>query len=463
MNHLGRYLTRPDARSAGRGAVRPGCEPRGERTRTSSSCTTGSRATTSSRSCTTRCSPTPRASPTSCSRPRPTSRSTDVARSYGSFTRHEMPAVIDRVGESRTNNELVAALAAASRSRRRARSRRDPTLMLVDAFDEIRRRPGRVRTAPPCSSATPHPTAGGPGSPGSTRSTCRATGSSTSTYPLTLITPASPRTINSMFGEFQGARSGGADAPGRRRGAGPGRRRRGPRLQRSGRARDDAERSTTTSCPASWSMPKGLWRRALPGGLTANVFVPDTLVRPRRRRLLQRRARRGRPCLTSRRGRPALAPGDAVRAVVVVTSEHGLRAIGLPEDDLAEARRRHRSRARREGRRASSTIGSPGGTQRLEVPLDLDGSPGSGAPCSRRSCAKSAGARPFPTASSPRWRAGRARRARSAPRWRSNPLPFVIPCHRVVAAGGRIGGYGGGRNAVELKRALLAREGVTFP
>ena len=46
---------------------------------------------------------------------------------------------------------------------------------------------------------------------------------------------------------------------------------------------------------------------------------------------------------------------------------------------------------------------------------------------------------------------------------RSNPLPFVIPCHRVVAAGGRIGGYGGGRNAVELKRALLAREGVTFP
>ena len=44
---------------------------------------------------------------------------------------------------------------------------------------------------------------------------------------------------------------------------------------------------------------------------------------------------------------------------------------------------------------------------------------------------------------------------------RDNPLPFVIPCHRVVAAGGRIGGYGGGRNAVALKRKLLAREGVT--
>ena len=36
-----------------------------------------------------------------------------------------------------------------------------------------------------------------------------------------------------------------------------------------------------------------------------------------------------------------------------------------------------------------------------------------------------------------------------------------IESHRVVAAGGRIGGYGGGRNAVALKRKLLEREGVT--
>ena len=32
-----------------------------------------------------------------------------------------------------------------------------------------------------------------------------------------------------------------------------------------------------------------------------------------------------------------------------------------------------------------------------------------------------------------------------------------VPCHRVIAAGGRLGGYGG-REA--LKRALLAAEGV---
>lgn len=36
-----------------------------------------------------------------------------------------------------------------------------------------------------------------------------------------------------------------------------------------------------------------------------------------------------------------------------------------------------------------------------------------------------------------------------------NPIPIVIPCHRVVASGGGLGGYGGG---LELKRRLLALE-----
>lgn len=39
-----------------------------------------------------------------------------------------------------------------------------------------------------------------------------------------------------------------------------------------------------------------------------------------------------------------------------------------------------------------------------------------------------------------------------------NPVPFVIPCHRVVAANG-IGGYGGGYgDGIALKRALLDLE-----
>ncbi|WP_461031549.1 methylated-DNA--[protein]-cysteine S-methyltransferase [Streptomyces mayteni] len=39
----------------------------------------------------------------------------------------------------------------------------------------------------------------------------------------------------------------------------------------------------------------------------------------------------------------------------------------------------------------------------------------------------------------------------------ANPLPVIVPCHRVLAAGGGIGGFGGG---LETKRALLALEGV---
>ena len=37
-----------------------------------------------------------------------------------------------------------------------------------------------------------------------------------------------------------------------------------------------------------------------------------------------------------------------------------------------------------------------------------------------------------------------------------NPIPIVIPCHRVVAASGRIGGYTGG---LAIKRKLLRLEG----
>ena len=39
----------------------------------------------------------------------------------------------------------------------------------------------------------------------------------------------------------------------------------------------------------------------------------------------------------------------------------------------------------------------------------------------------------------------------------SNPIPIVIPCHRVLHAGGGLGGYGGG---LERKRWLLELEGA---
>jgi methylated-DNA-[protein]-cysteine S-methyltransferase len=39
----------------------------------------------------------------------------------------------------------------------------------------------------------------------------------------------------------------------------------------------------------------------------------------------------------------------------------------------------------------------------------------------------------------------------------ANPIPIVVPCHRVLRTGGALGGYGGG---VERKRYLLELEGV---
>lgn len=39
----------------------------------------------------------------------------------------------------------------------------------------------------------------------------------------------------------------------------------------------------------------------------------------------------------------------------------------------------------------------------------------------------------------------------------SNPIPLVVPCHRVLRTGGTLGGYEGG---LPMKRALLKLEGV---
>jgi O-6-methylguanine DNA methyltransferase len=40
---------------------------------------------------------------------------------------------------------------------------------------------------------------------------------------------------------------------------------------------------------------------------------------------------------------------------------------------------------------------------------------------------------------------------------RNNPLPIVVPCHRVAAADGSLGGFSAG---LENKRRLHALEGV---
>lgn len=41
----------------------------------------------------------------------------------------------------------------------------------------------------------------------------------------------------------------------------------------------------------------------------------------------------------------------------------------------------------------------------------------------------------------------------------TNPIPIIVPCHRVVAANGTLCGYGGG---LDMKRFLLHLEGAAF-
>ncbi len=55
-------------------------------------------------------------------------------------------------------------------------------------------------------------------------------------------------------------------------------------------------------------------------------------------------------------------------------------------------------------------------------------------------------------------RAGSPRASRAAgTALATNPLPIVVPCHRVIRAGGELGNYGGGP---EMKRFLLELEGA---
>ena len=89
-------------------------------------------------------------------------------------------------------------------------------------------------------------------------------------------------------------------------------------------------------------------------------------------------------------------------------------------------------------------------------PLDL-----SGHPPFRRRALMAARLIPYGEVRTYGWlaaRGGKPKAARAAGQAMSkNDLPLVIPCHRVVGAGGSLVGFGGG---LALKRALLAGEGI---
>jgi len=94
--------------------------------------------------------------------------------------------------------------------------------------------------------------------------------------PLTLVSPANVRTINSIFGDVEGPsplvhlHPADADARGLVDGQ-------DVTVMGTNGSLDTSVAIDDDLRPGVASMPKGLWRRAVGGGLTANAFAPDTL------------------------------------------------------------------------------------------------------------------------------------------------------------------------------------------
>ncbi len=143
-------------------------------------------------------------------------------------------------------------------------------------------------------------------------------------------------------------------------------------------------------------------------------------------------------------------PGAAGPSVERLDLKRGVEeTVGLPESEQVELRRIERAaldqlREYLEGRRAS-----------FDLPLDLR----SATPF-RKAVLEELLTIPFGETISygeigSRIGCPSARAVGQAVGW--NPIPIIIPCHRVVTRDGRLGGFSGG---LDRKVALLALEGV---
>ena len=210
----------------------------------------------------------------------------DLVGGYGSYVVQDAPAVIPRVGESRTNNELAHGLA--------VRLGLDG-----DAFDPSPERltqallfglplPLRLQAEGFVQFADVWPAHDDGGAPRArlvaTDAEVAAGADRVPTYrdndheggPLTLLTPATNRTVTSMFAEYDppdpAVRLHPDDAAARGLAHGD------PVVVSDGRHEVHVPVAVGADVrPGVAVMPKGMWCDATPEGLTANVFAPDTL------------------------------------------------------------------------------------------------------------------------------------------------------------------------------------------
>jgi anaerobic selenocysteine-containing dehydrogenase len=204
----------------------------------------------------------------------------DIAASYGSYVLSETPAVIDRVGESRTNNEVGSALAARF-GYPVERFDADPAVVLANAVTDGNGATGSRPLRDAAETVQFRDTFPAFESKRARLSGLAQIGVPTyqpldGDYPLALLSPASPKTINTMFAEFDGPEAvvrvhpDDAASRGIEDGA----------IVRVFNAQGEIEipmRVDADLRPGVVTIPKGLWCRALTCGLTANALVPDTL------------------------------------------------------------------------------------------------------------------------------------------------------------------------------------------
>lgn len=239
-----------------------------------------------------------------------------------------------------------------------------------------------------------------------------------------------------------------------------------PRWQRV-LARDataDGEFFYSVSSTGVYCRPSCASRRAKPGHVAFHRTVEDA-------------QRAGfRPCKHCRPDRLATGARDAAEdiryaiaqsslgRVLVATSEHGLSAILLGDDDATlkhQLRGRFSTAALREDACGVAAIAahvvdlieSPA-TARFDLPLDARGTP-----FQRRvwQALREINAGSTVSYAQIAARIGAPKSARAvAQACAANPLAVAIPCHRVVRGDGALSGY---RWGVQRKRVLLQREG----
>ena len=194
----------------------------------------------------------------------------DVAGSYGSATLQELPAVMAPVGESRTTDEVAAALAAVL-GWPAASFTADPDSLLRDVLDDGSRT--RAWDGPHVQFRTTFPERGrivlaGPHEPVLAADDPR--------FPFVLVTPANGRTVNSMLAPVRPpdpvvhVHPTDAEAIGVHD---------GDEVLVGNDAGDVALRVRVDPGirPGVVSVAKGMWREHVGGGLTVNALCPDDL------------------------------------------------------------------------------------------------------------------------------------------------------------------------------------------